>query len=144
MKYIRFTLLVLLTFGFIFLISCNDDDEKLSGQLTIKTVTTGTIDANHMYLMTFSGLTGEVDIPDGVQIGINDEKVVDFLRFGERLNIYLSNIPTECPNVSSASATGNQFASGGTPNDPDHPEAQYQSIVIIPEAGELTFTIECN
>ena len=144
MKSIKFTLLSIITFVLAFFISCGDDEERKSGQLTFKTVTTGTIDTGHMYLLTFSGLTGEVDIPNGVQIGINDEQAVDFLRWGERLTVYLSNIPTGCTDISSASATGDQFASGGTPNDPDHPEAQYQSIVIIPESGELTFTIECN
>jgi hypothetical protein len=148
MKSIKFTLLGILTLALAFFISCNDDNgEKLSGQMKFVTNTSGTIEANHMYLLTFSGLTGEQDIPNGVQIGANDEKVVDFLRVGEKLNVYLSNIPDECPNVSSASSTGTQFASGGTPNDPQHPEAQYQSIIIIPgdgSQGELTFTIACN
>jgi hypothetical protein len=144
MKYLKIYVLTALTLGFGLLMSCGDDEKK-SGQLTFKTVTTGPIDGNHMYLMTFSGLTGDADIPNGVQIGANDEQVVNFLRWQEKLTVYLSNIPENClDNISSASATGDQFASGGTPSDPKHPEAQYQSIVIIPESGELTFTIECN
>lgn len=149
MKSIKTIFLGVFTFALVSFISCNTDDggEKLSGQMKFITNTSGTIDPGHMYLMTFSGLTGDQDIPDGVQIGANDEQVVDFLRVGERLYVYLSNIPVECPDVSSSSATGDQFASGGTPNDPQHPEAQYQSIIIIPvdgSQGSLQFDIICN
>ena len=149
MKYLKLSFLAVLTLGIISIISCNKDDgEKLSGQMKFETSTSGTIADGHMYLMTFSGLTGDQDIPEGVQIGANDEKVVDFLRVGERLTVYLSNIPDEClGDVSSSSSTGSQFASGGTPNDPKHPEAQYQSIIIIPgdgSQGQLTFSLVCN
>ena len=148
MKFFKTPFLAALTLGITFIFSCNNDDgEKLSGQMKFVTSTSGTIADGHMYLMTFSGLTGDQDIPGGVQIGANDEKVVDFLRVGEKLTVYLSNIPDECPNVSSSSSTASQFASGGTPNDPKHPEAEYQSIIIIPgdgSQGQLTFTIACN
>jgi hypothetical protein len=88
MKSIKFTLLGILTLALAFFISCNDDNgEKLSGQMKFVTNTSGTIEANHMYLLTFSGLTGEQDIPNGVQIGANDEKSKCFFRQFDRHSV---------------------------------------------------------
>jgi len=149
MRLIKLLFLTLFVGYLSFLISCSDDEgEKLSGQMLFVTSTTGDIDPGHQYLIEFSGLVGELEIPDGIVIGINDQQLVPFNRVGEQLTVYLSNIPAECAdNVSSSSSTGSQLASGGTPNDPDHPDAQYQSIIIVPvdgSEGNLTFTIICN
>ncbi len=149
MKACKSTLITIVLFSFAFYLSCNNDDdgERLKGQIGITTVTTGTIDANHKYLITFSGLTGDLEYADGIEVGANDNILIVMPRVGERLSLYLSNIPADCPNVSSSSATGNQIGFNGNPSDPKHPEAQYQSIYLVPvdgSVGELTFTIACN
>jgi len=151
MRFFKTALISIFSLSLLLIISCNDDDggEKLIGSMSFVTITNGPIDSNHMYLMTFSDLVGDLEYPDGIEIGANDEKTVVFNRVGEQLTVYLSNLPDNCPasEVSSASTTGSQWASGGTPNDPKHPEAEYQSIIVIPldgSTGNLTFTIECN
>ena len=149
MKTCKSTLITIVLFSFIFYMSCNNDDngEKLTGQIGVTTVTTGTIDAGHKYLITFSGLVGDLEYADGIEIGANDNILIIMPRVGEQLTLYLSNIPTNCPDVTSTSATSNQIAFGGIPGDPKHPEAQYQSIYLVPvdgSVGELTFTIACN
>ncbi len=148
MKACNSTLLTIVLLSFVFFMSCNNDDgERLKGQLGVTTVTTGTIDANHKYFITFSGLVGDLEYADGIEIGANDNILIQMPRVGEILSVYLSNIPTDCPDVSSASDTNNQIGSNGNPSDPKHPEAQYESIFLVPgdgSAGELTFTVACN
>ncbi len=133
----------------IFVSSCNKDDqgERLKGQLGITMKTTGTIDPDHKYLITFGDLLGDFEYENGVEIGANDNALLIMPRVGEIIEIYLSNIPNDCPDVSSSSSTGNQLLSTENPSDFKHPEAQYQSTFLVPldgTAGELEFSIDCN
>jgi len=128
--------------------ACNNDDgERLSGKIEVTTITTGTFDPAHEYLLTFSELVGIQDYPNGVRIGPNVSAALDLPRVGEVLWVYISDVPTSCPGISSASSTGNQLAFQPNPTDPDHPEAQYGSSFLVPlngSVGTLSFTIACN
>ena len=127
--------------------ACGKDTEKLSGKIIITTETTGNFDPSHEYLITFSDLVGIQDYPGGVLISVNattDTLVVS--RVGELLWICLSDIPSNCTDISSNSPTMNQFFFGN-PADCDFPAAQYGSRFLVPNdgsVGELTFTIVCN
>ncbi len=138
----------LFVFVSIFVSSCNDDPgERLKGQLGITMKTTGTIDPDHKYLITFGGLLGDLEFSDGIELGPNDNALLIMPRVGERIDIYISNIPVDCPDVSSSSSTKNQVGFNENPSDPKHPEAQYQSIFIVPlngSVGELEFAVGCN
>jgi len=149
MRACRSLLIHFLTALFLILLACNDDDggERLKGQLGITIEVSGPIDSSQKFLITFSGLVGDLEYKDGIEIGPNDPTQIEMPRVGEKLSIYLSNIPANCPDVSSSSSTKNQIGSNGSPSDPKHPEAQYQSVFLIPvdgSVGELTFAVACN
>ena len=138
-----------LTASFLFLLACDGDDggERLKGQLGITIEVSGPIDSSHKFLITFSGLVGDLEHKDGVEIGPNDSKQIEMPRVGEQLSIYLSNIPENCPDVSSSSSSSNQIGFNGNPSDSKHPEAQFESIYLIPldgSVGELTFAVGCE
>ncbi len=130
---------------FLVVISCNDNDgDRLKGSMKFSTVTTGTIDGTHKYLFTFSGLVGDLEIPNGIELGPNSETTIEFNRVGEILKVWVSNVPTSCPNISSKSSTGNQLTTNANPSEPG---ADYESGFLVPvngSTGTLEFTIECN
>ena len=147
MKNLKILLLSILTLGFIFLISCSDDDGPKTGMAEVTINVSGSIDPGHKFLLTFSDLVGIQDYPDGVEVTANQSVELTFPRVGELLSIYLSNIPSTCTNVSSASSTGNQAGFNENPSDADHPEAEYESIFLVPvdgSVGELSFSMTCN
>ena len=131
----------------LFLIAgCNNDEggDKLLGSMRFSTVTNGTIDASHNYLFTFSGLVGDLEIPNGIQLGPNSDTTITFNRVGERLSIYMQEVPTACGNISSKSTTSTQI---GFNDNPSEPGAVHESIFITPidgSTGTIEFTVECN
>ena len=140
------TCLVLL--AFLLLEACNDPNERLSGQVSITTVTTGTFDPGVEYLITFSDLVGIQDYPNGVSIGPNASTgPLTVPRVGELLWICISGVPSNCLDISTSSPTTNQLGSGDSPTQCDFPDAQFGSNFLIPidgSLGELVFTISCN
>ncbi len=128
-----------------FIAGCNNDNgERLKGSMRFSTVTTGTIDASHKYLFTFSDLVKDLEIPNGIQIGPNSDTTITFNRVGERLSIYMKEVPTSCGDISSKSTTTSQF---GFNDNPGEPGAVYESIFVIPidgSTGIIEFTIVCN
>jgi len=125
--------------------ACNNDGgEKLIGSMRFSTVTTGTFDPSLKYLFTFSGLVGDLEIPNGIMLGPNADTTIAFNRVGERLSIYMSNVPTTCGNITSKSTTKSQF---GFNDNPGKPGADYESIFLVPlngSTGTIEFTIACN
>jgi len=148
MKSIKITFLSVFTLALVFFISCSTDDgEKKSGMGEVTMNVTGTIDPGHKFLLTFSDLVGIQDYPDGVEVSANESVDLVFPRVGELLSIYVSNIPTNCPDISSSSSTGSQVGFNNNPSDGDHPEAEYESIFLVPvdgSQGKLQFTIDCD
>ena len=143
------TSIYLLIFLVLIVTSCNNDDpeEKLKGQLGITLKTEGTIDPGHKYLITFGGLLGDLEYENGIEIGPNTNALLEMPRVGEIIHVFLSNIPIECPDVSSSSSTSNQLGTNENPSDPKHPEAQYESIFLVPNdgsVGALEFAVGCN
>lgn len=148
MKACKSIFIYFLVISVLMVTSCNNDSgERLKGQLGITMKTTGTIDPNHKFLITFADLLGDLEYEGGIEIGPNADTLLIMPRVGEFIDIYLSNIPDDCPEVSSRSSTGNQALTNTNPSDPKHQEAQYQSSFFVPvdgSVGELTFTIACN
>ena len=147
MKLLKLTLLGILTLSFVFLISCNDDEGKKIGAGEVTITVNGTIEPDHKFLLTFSDLVGIQDYPNGVEVSTGESVELVFPRVGELLSIYLSNIPTNYGDVSSTSSTSSQVGFNDNPSDPDHPEAEYESIFLVPvdgSVGKLEFSLNCN
>lgn len=130
---------------FIIMLSCNKDDggERLMGSMRFTTETTGT-DPGTKYHFTFSGLVGDLEIPNGIMLGPNADTTVSFNRVGEKLSVFVMELPAGCGVVSSSSSTTSQL---GFNDNPSEVGAVYESIFLVPldgSTGELKFEITCN
>ena len=127
-----------------FLVSCNDEpEERLSGQVSVGINVTGPIDADHKFLLTFSGLVGDLELEDGVLVTANKDTTIAFNRVGERLSIFLNEVPSNCGNysLSSSNIIALELVS------PSEPGAVFGASIIVPldgSLGEIGFNIECN